>query len=201
LYQVYALRACRGGVARPRGLERDGPRSGFPGGCQHVLRLSRWERCFCGTEEAPLRTIQRAASLVGAGDTVVVRAGKYAGFQLGWDFPQNGTAAQPIIFRADPGAVITSRNGETSDGINLEGSSYVVIDGLTVDNASGNIDRACIRTVSGRNVIIRDNDVSNCGTWGSSPATATTCAYKTTRRASTTRKTRTTTVSTSPTPP
>jgi parallel beta-helix repeat protein len=104
--------------------------------------------------------------LVGAGVTVVVRAGKYAGFQLGWDFPQNGTAAQPIIFRADPGAVITSRNGETSDRINLEGSSYVVIDGLTVDNASGNIDRACIRTVSGRNVIIRDNDVSNCGTWG-----------------------------------
>ena len=35
-----------------------------------------------------------------------------------------------------------------------------------MDNASGNIDRACIRTVSGRNVIVRNNDVSNCGTWG-----------------------------------
>lgn len=119
-----------------------------------------------GTEGAPFRTIQRAASLVDAGDTVVVRAGTYAGFQLGWDFPQSGTASQPITFRADPGAVIQSRNGETSDGINLEGSSYVVIDGFTVDNASGNIDRACIRTVSGRNVTVRNNDVSNCGTWG-----------------------------------
>jgi hypothetical protein len=119
-----------------------------------------------GTEGAPFRTIQRTASLVEAGDTVVVRAGAYAGFQLGWDFPQSGTASQPITFRADPGAVIKSRNGETPDAINLEGSSYVVIDGFTVDNASGNIYRACIRTVSGRNVVVRNNDVSNCGTWG-----------------------------------
>src|SRR5215207_10548612 len=90
-----------------------------------------------GTEGAPFRTIQKAASLVGAGDTVVVRAGTYAGFQLGWDFPQSGTATQPITFKADPGAVIEGRNSETPDGINLEGSSYVVIDGFAVDNASG----------------------------------------------------------------
>jgi polygalacturonase len=114
----------------------------------------------------PFRTIQRAASLVGPGDTVVVGAGTYAGFQLGWDFPQSGTAAQPITIKADPGATIQSRNNKTSDGINLEGSSYVVIDGFAVDNASGDIDRACIRTVSGRNVTIRNTDVSNCGTWG-----------------------------------
>jgi hypothetical protein len=49
-----------------------------------------------GTEGEPFETIQRAASLVDAGDTVVVRAGRYAGFQLGWDFPQNGTATEPI---------------------------------------------------------------------------------------------------------
>jgi parallel beta-helix repeat protein len=119
-----------------------------------------------GTEGAPFRTIQKAASLVDAGDTVVVRAGTYAGFQLGWDFPQSGTATRPITFKADPSVVIESRNDETADGINLEGSSYVVIDGFIVDNASGNIDRACIRTVSGRNVTVRNNDVSGCGTWG-----------------------------------
>src|SRR5918998_4097071 len=119
-----------------------------------------------GTQEAPFRTIQRAASLVEAGDTVIVRSGRYAGFQLGWDFPQSGTATEPITFKADPGAVIESRNGETTDGINLEGSRYVVIDGFEVNNASGNINRACIRTVSGRNVTVRDNDLSNCGTWG-----------------------------------
>ncbi len=63
-----------------------------------------------GIEGAPFRTIQKAASVVGAGDTVVVQAGTYAGFQMGWDFPQNGTAAQPITFRAQPGAVIEARN-------------------------------------------------------------------------------------------
>jgi hypothetical protein len=43
-----------------------------------------------GTEGAPFRTIQRAASLVSAGDTVIVRAGTYAGFQLDRDFPRAG---------------------------------------------------------------------------------------------------------------
>ena len=119
-----------------------------------------------GTEGEPFETIQRAASLVGAGDTVIVRAGRYAGFQLGWDFPQNGTATEPITFRADPGAIIESRNSKTADGINLEGASYVVIEGFTVDNAANDITRACIRTVQGRNVTVRDNDVSGCGTWG-----------------------------------
>src|SRR5918998_4440884 len=88
-----------------------------------------------GTEGAPFRTIQKAASLVGAGDTVVVRAGTYAGFQMGWHSPQNGTASRPITFRVDPGTVIEGRNSETADGINLEGSRHVVIEGFTVDNA------------------------------------------------------------------
>jgi hypothetical protein len=65
-----------------------------------------------GTEAAPFRTIQKAASLVDAGDTVVVRAGTYAGFQLGWGFPQSGTATRPITFKADPGAVIEGRNDD-----------------------------------------------------------------------------------------
>ena len=119
-----------------------------------------------GTEGAPFGTIQKAASLVGAGDTVVVRAGTYAGFQMGWNFPQNGTASRPITFRAQPGAVIEGRNNETTDGINLEGSSHVIIDGFTVNNSRENITRACIRAVNGEHVTIRDNDVSSCGEWG-----------------------------------
>jgi len=119
-----------------------------------------------GTESAPFKTIQRAASLVGAGDTVVVRAGSYAGFQLGWDFPQNGTATEPITFEAEPGAVIESRNNETPDGINLEGASYVIIDGFAVNNAGSDIARACIRAVQGQHVTVRNNEVTNCGSWG-----------------------------------
>src|SRR5205823_9726040 len=70
-----------------------------------------------GSSAAPWNTLQHAAYAVVAGDTVVVRAGSYAGFVLGWDYPQDGTPTAPITFRADPGATITSRNGKTPDGI------------------------------------------------------------------------------------
>src|SRR3954465_14943313 len=63
-----------------------------------------------GTSAAPFATLQHAANLVGAGDTVVARAGTYAaGFVLGWDAPTAGTAAAPVRFLADPGAVIAGR--------------------------------------------------------------------------------------------
>jgi hypothetical protein len=115
-----------------------------------------------GSSAAPWRTLQYAADRVQAGDTVVVRAGNYAGFDLRTD----GTAAAPITFRAEPNARITSRNPRTADGINLEGADYVVIDGFAVDNAGGSITRAGIRSVTNRNVTIRNNSADRCGTWG-----------------------------------
>jgi len=119
-----------------------------------------------GTATAPWRTLQYAAGRVQAGDTVIVRAGSYAGFVLGWDFPQNGTAGAPITFSADPGVIITSRNNKTADGINLEGASYITITGFTVNNADGSITRAGIRTVENNHVIIRNNVCDKNGTWG-----------------------------------
>jgi parallel beta-helix repeat protein len=85
---------------------------------------------------------------------------------MGWNFAQNGTASQPITFNAQPGATIVSRNQETADGIDLEGSSYVIINGFTVTNADGSITRAGIRSVINTNAVIEHNNVSNCGTWG-----------------------------------
>src|SRR5688572_155849 len=76
-----------------------------------------------GTAAAPWRTLQHAADVVRAGDTVFIRAGDYAGFDLRTD----GTPTAPITFRADPGARVTTRNPVTTDGINLEGASWVVI--------------------------------------------------------------------------
>src|SRR4051794_34603535 len=73
-----------------------------------------------GTATAPWKTLQRAAASVAAGDTVIIRAGTYAGFILGYDSPQSGSAFAPIHFKAEPGAVVTSRNNKTPDGINLE---------------------------------------------------------------------------------
>jgi parallel beta-helix repeat protein len=121
-----------------------------------------------GSSDAPWRTLQRAANAVVAGDTVTVRAGTYAGFVLGWDFSQDGTADNPIVFQAESGVVINSRNNKTADAINLEGTSYITIDGFTITNPSsgGTITRAGIRTVNGDGVIIRNNSADNAGKWG-----------------------------------
>jgi hypothetical protein len=63
-----------------------------------------------GSSAAPWLTLQHAADSVRAGDTIIVSAGAYKGFQLGWDNPQNGTPANPILFRAEPGVIINDRN-------------------------------------------------------------------------------------------
>lgn len=112
-----------------------------------------------GTSAAPFRTIQRAANLVVAGDTVTVRAGNYAGFVLGFNNPQNGTASAPITFKADAGATITSRNTTTADGIDIERSNYIIIDGFKITN-DGSMTRSAIRSSGGGiGDVIRNNTV------------------------------------------
>jgi hypothetical protein len=118
-----------------------------------------------GSSTTPWKTLQRAARDVLPGDLIVVRPGRYVGFVLGWDGPQNGTAAQPITFQGEPGAIIEARNLRTADGINLEGASYVVIEGFTISN-SGTITRAGIRSVTNQHVVIRNNQIDQAGRWG-----------------------------------
>lgn len=111
-----------------------------------------------GSSTSPWRTLQKAAAAVQAGDLVIVRAGTYAGFDL-WT---SGTAADPIVFRADPGVVVNAPNPRTSDGLNLEGASYVVIEGFTVSG----VPRAGIRSVINHHVTIRNNIADLNGRWG-----------------------------------
>lgn len=91
------------------------------------------------SDQAAWRTLQYAADHVKAGDTVVVRAGTYTGFDLRTD----GTETQQIKFLADSGVVINTRNARTADGINLEGADWVTISGFEVSGIS----RAGIRSV------------------------------------------------------
>ncbi len=115
-----------------------------------------------GSAGAPWRTLQFAADRVVAGDTVIVRPGEYVGFVLGWDGPQNGTPSQRITFHGEPGAIVNQRNVHTPDGINLEGASYITIEGFTVLS----LPRAGIRSVLNNHVIIRNNRGDNNGRWG-----------------------------------
>lgn len=111
-----------------------------------------------GSSSAPWQTLQHAADVVSAGDTVIVRAGNYTGFDLRSD----GTAAARIVFQGEDGVNITARNARTPDGINLEGADFVTIDGFNVNG----MPRAGIRTVLNQHVIIRNNTTDANGVWG-----------------------------------
>jgi hypothetical protein len=111
-----------------------------------------------GSMAHPWATLQHAADTVAAGDTVMVRIGSYAGFQL----ETSGTAGHEIVFSANPGATITSDNATTPDGINLEGASYVRIEGFTVNGRT----RAGIRAVTCQHDTIRGNRTDQNGRWG-----------------------------------
>jgi len=120
-----------------------------------------------GAQGAPWKTLQHAANQAQAGDLIIVKAGTYAqGFNL-WD-GTTGTAQNPIIFRAEPGAIITGRNAATADAINIENGNFFVVEGFTIDNTAGAVTRTGIRVANADDVILRNNtiDMSNYGTYG-----------------------------------
>jgi hypothetical protein len=112
------------------------------------------------TLASPWATLQHAAGNVVPGDTVLVRAGNYVGAH----FTTSGTAAQPIVIMAYPGEepAITADNPGTPDGLNLEGASYMVVEGFRVDGRT----RAGIRAVECEHVTIRGNRCAGNGVWG-----------------------------------
>ncbi|HEX2162698.1 MAG TPA: right-handed parallel beta-helix repeat-containing protein [Thermoanaerobaculia bacterium] len=111
-----------------------------------------------GSAADPWRTLQRAADTVGPGDTVIVAAGDYAGF----DLRTSGTEAAPIRFLAGPGVAIVDPNPVTPDGINLEGASWVEVAGFTVVG----MPREGIRAVTAHHVTIRGNRAFDNGERG-----------------------------------
>ncbi|MGD1277663.1 MAG: right-handed parallel beta-helix repeat-containing protein [Tepidisphaeraceae bacterium] len=111
-----------------------------------------------GAPNAPWATLQHAAEVVQAGDSVTVLPGHYAGFLL----RTSGTAQAPITFTAKSGVIIDSRNLATPDGINLEGASFVVIEGFSLTG----LPRAGIRAVQDQGVKILSNQIDQSGYWG-----------------------------------
>jgi len=111
-----------------------------------------------GSYSAPWLTLQHAADLVHKGDRVIVRAGNYAGFYL----DTTGEPDLPIEFIAQPGVLIDQDNGRTEDGINLEGASYITIEGFAVTGMG----RAGVRSVLAEFVTIRNVHAYNNNQWG-----------------------------------
>jgi parallel beta-helix repeat protein len=118
-----------------------------------------------GGSANPWRTLQYAADRVAAGDTVIVRSGTYSGFTLYTD----GTAANRIVFDADPGVTINARSSTTAashGAINLEGADYVTVDGFNVVMATTGSVNSNIRSVGNTGAIIRNNTIDNAKVWG-----------------------------------
>ncbi len=104
--------------------------------------------------------MQHAAGVIQPGDTVLLRAGNFAGAH----FTTSGTAALPITVKSFPGETveIDDDNPTTPDGINLEGASHFVVEDLHINGRT----RAGIRAVLCENVVLRGNRLDGNGRWG-----------------------------------
>lgn len=137
-----------------------------------------------GTRELPVATIQRAAAMAAAGDTVLIGAGTYAGFNVGGGVTAEGAAGAPITFRgvrdAASGAwqtVIDTEaarfNGTTHRArVNIDTASWVVIEDLEVVGvADQRVSKSGVRAVmpptgSDGHITIRRCHIHHNGEWG-----------------------------------
>lgn len=97
-------------------------------------------------------TIQFAANLVVAGDTVFVLEGSYKGFDHRGN---SGTLSDPIVFLGIGEVIISSSGPLRDDGINIEGPDWIVINNFTVNNMPGSGNG--IRVVLSDHILIQHN--------------------------------------------
>jgi hypothetical protein len=82
-----------------------------------------------------LLTLQHAATVVTAGDSVFVSDGAYKGFDIREVY---GSSEKPIVFKAVGANVLIDEKGpRRDDGINIEDCSHIVVDGFTVKDMPG----------------------------------------------------------------
>jgi parallel beta-helix repeat protein len=111
------------------------------------------------TPQTAFATLQYAADVISAGDSVLVLEGNYVGF----DIRTNGTQNFPIVFKNyESNVVIDERNSTTPDGINIENADWIIIDGFEVRDQP----RAGIRIVLSDFVMIKNNYCHNNYRWG-----------------------------------
>lgn len=112
-----------------------------------------------GTQAKPWQTIGKSVTQAIAGDLVLIGPGTYAETIT---IEKTGAPGSPIEFRANGGAVIIDGTASTRDAVFVTFSSYVVIDGWTVQNAP----RAGLRIDSSDHVTVRNGTFANNGRWG-----------------------------------
>lgn len=106
-------------------------------------------------------TLQHAADVAIAGDSVIVHDGSYQGFAA---MDNSGTMADPIVLTALGNSVLIDQPCAYNnlDGINVENVSWVVIEGFEV----AGMPRTGIRSALSDHVTIRWNTCTGNGEWG-----------------------------------
>jgi parallel beta-helix repeat protein len=107
-----------------------------------------------GTSAIPYCTIQRAANVVVAGDTVIVRSGTYPETV---EIEESGTPSAPITFETAPGANVIVNGG--SHGFEFPEVDWIVLRGFTVRDTTDH----AIYLSGSTNLRIEGNDVSGAG--------------------------------------
>ncbi|HEY4491902.1 MAG TPA: right-handed parallel beta-helix repeat-containing protein, partial [Acidobacteriota bacterium] len=118
-----------------------------------------------GSSSSPFATMQKAADVAVAGDTVIVRPGTYVGAK----FYKSGTSSASIRFQGEPGAIVSSKGALNSNNDNLwiRNASYITIEGFEIHSSL----RAAIAvqgepTAEVHGIVIRNNFCHNNSRWG-----------------------------------
>lgn len=124
-----------------------------------------------GTEASPWQTIQHAANVLVAGDTVYVKQGVYKEvYAIGPDNdipglkPQNsGTAGNPITYEAFPGDVVVVDQQNSGTGFHISNRHYITVRGFEIRNVYG---PGGVSTNSGSSNITVENCYIHDVNWG-----------------------------------
>ncbi len=115
-----------------------------------------------GSSSQPWATLQHAADVAHAGDTVFIRTGTYAG----WVSASSGTSGAPITFQASGGtAVVINAPGPNNNHgscIEIENHDWWVVAGLEVTGAT----QAGVDIREASHVTVRSCHCHHNGKWG-----------------------------------
>ncbi len=118
-----------------------------------------------GSDAAPLATLREAVRRATPGTRIVMSAGTYAGSIYLEDV--QGEAARPIAIVAE-GEVIVDAGG-AGEALHVTDGRYLVIEGITFQNASGNginLDDGGTPDTPAEHIVLRDLTVRDVGTGG-----------------------------------
>lgn len=120
-----------------------------------------------GTIGSPFATIQHAIDQTGAGDTVFVNPGTFAGARF---YFHPGAPGSPITLHGEPGAIVNTPgpSNTNNDNIWVRNSSYIIVEGFEVHSAgrAGIAVQADPEPDESVGDIVRNNNCHDNGRWG-----------------------------------